>query len=66
MRFLGVKKTLSPAELRYLTDVDHHNHEALAALDRAGRHGVGIARYVRDGDDLLPPWPGNLRLQSAP
>jgi RimJ/RimL family protein N-acetyltransferase len=46
-----VKKDLSAAELRYFTDVDHHDHEALAALDRAGRHGVGIARYVRDADD---------------
>jgi RimJ/RimL family protein N-acetyltransferase len=51
MRFLGVKKELSAAELRYLTDVDHHDHEALAALDRAGGHGVGIARYVRDAED---------------
>jgi len=51
MRFLGVKKELSAAELRYLTDVDHHDHEALVALDRAGGHGVGIARYVRDADD---------------
>jgi RimJ/RimL family protein N-acetyltransferase len=50
-RFLGVKKELSAAELRYFTDVDHHDHEALAALDRAGGHGVGIARYVRDVDD---------------
>jgi RimJ/RimL family protein N-acetyltransferase len=45
MRFLGVKKELSAAELRYFTDVDHHDHEAL------GAHGVGIARYVRDADD---------------
>jgi RimJ/RimL family protein N-acetyltransferase len=51
MRFLGVKKELSAAELRYFTDVDHHDHEALAALDRAGGHGVGIARYIRDADD---------------
>jgi len=51
MRFLGVKKELSAAELRYLTDVDHHDHEALVALDRADGHGVGIARYVRDADD---------------
>jgi RimJ/RimL family protein N-acetyltransferase len=50
-RFLGVKKGLSAAELRYFTDVDHHDHEALAALDRAGGHGVGIARYVRDTGD---------------
>lgn len=51
MRFLGVKKELSAAELRYLTDVDHHDHEALGALDWVGGHGVGIARYVRDADD---------------
>jgi RimJ/RimL family protein N-acetyltransferase len=51
MRFLGVKKELSPAELRYFTDVDHHDHEALGALDRAGGHGVGIARYIRDAGD---------------
>ena len=51
MRFLGVKKELSAAELRYFTDVDHHDHEALGALDLAGGHGVGIARYVRDADD---------------
>src|SRR5215469_9022918 len=51
MRFLGVKKELSAAELRYFTDVDHHDHEALGALDRAGGRGVGIARYVRDADD---------------
>jgi RimJ/RimL family protein N-acetyltransferase len=51
MRFLGVKKELSAAELRYFTDVDHHDHEALGAVDRAGGRGVGIARYVRDADD---------------
>ena len=51
LRFLGVKKALTAAELRYFTDVDHHDHEALGALDRAGGHGVGIARYVRDADD---------------
>ena len=51
MRFMGVKKELSAAELRYFTDVDHHDHEALVALDRAGGQGVGIARYVRDAGD---------------
>ena len=53
MRFLGVKK-LSAAELRYLTDVDHHDHEALVALDRAGGQGVGIARYIGNADDPQP------------
>lgn len=51
MRFLTKKKELSPAELRYFTNVDHHDHEALGALDHAGGRGVGIARYVRDTED---------------
>jgi RimJ/RimL family protein N-acetyltransferase len=46
-RCLGAKKELSPAELRYLTDVDHHDHEALGALDHPSGQGVGIARYIR-------------------
>jgi RimJ/RimL family protein N-acetyltransferase len=50
-RFLSGKDTLSAAELRYLTDVDHHDHEALGALDHPGRRGVGVARYVRDTAD---------------
>ena len=51
MRFLGPKKTLSAAELRYFTEVDHHDHEALGALSHTDGHGVGIARYVRDAED---------------
>jgi len=50
LRFLRRKDALTPAELRYFTDVDHHDHEALGALDHTGG-GVGIARYVRDADD---------------
>jgi GNAT superfamily N-acetyltransferase len=45
------KQELSPAELRYFTDLDHHDHEALGALNHADGRGVGIARYVRDTDD---------------
>ena len=51
LRFLGPKASLSAAELRYFTDVDHRDHEALGALDRSGGRGVGIARYVRDAGD---------------
>jgi RimJ/RimL family protein N-acetyltransferase len=51
MRFLTAKKELSPAELRYFTDLDHHDHEALGALDHADGRGVGTARYVRDAHD---------------
>ena len=51
LRFLSPKQELSPAELGYFTDVDHHNHEALGALDHADGRGVGIARYIRDAAD---------------
>ena len=51
MRFLTRKKQLSGAELRYFTDVDHHDHEALVALTHPGGRGVGIARYIRHAAD---------------
>jgi GNAT superfamily N-acetyltransferase len=50
LRFLTAKEELRPAELHYLTDVDHYDHEAIAALDPAGR-SAGIARYIRDRSD---------------
>lgn len=51
LRFLGPKTMLPDAELRYLTEVDHHDHEAIGALSAADGCGVGIARYVRDAHD---------------
>ena len=51
LRFLGPKKQLTPAELRYLTEIDHHDHEALGAVDRSSGLGVGVARYVRSFED---------------
>src|SRR4051794_21670227 len=47
-RFLGFKKRLSEDELRFFTEVDHHDHEALGALDAVTGDGVGVARYLRD------------------
>jgi GNAT superfamily N-acetyltransferase len=47
LRFLGGKNALTASEVRYFTDVDHRDHEAVVALDLAGR-GAGVARYVRD------------------
>ena len=52
LRFLTSKSTLSAAELRYFTEIDHHDHEALGALDPADGRGLGIARYIRSG----VPW----------
>ena len=46
-RFLGSKKMLTPAELAFLTEVDHVDHEALGALDPESGEGIGVARYVR-------------------
>jgi RimJ/RimL family protein N-acetyltransferase len=51
MRFLTPKAELSAAELRYLTEVDHHDHEALGAVDHAAGRGVGVARYIRSAED---------------
>src|SRR5215213_8448908 len=47
MRYLAFKPRLSQAELRYLTDLDHSTHDALAALNGDGRI-VAIARYAED------------------
>ncbi|MGQ0842882.1 MAG: GNAT family N-acetyltransferase [Sporichthyaceae bacterium] len=46
-RFLVGKRSLSIGELHYLTDLDHHRHEALGALDPLDGRGIGIARYIR-------------------
>jgi GNAT superfamily N-acetyltransferase len=47
-RFLNPHGRLTAAELRYFTEVDHRDHEALIAVDPASGVGVGVARYVRD------------------
>lgn len=48
LRFLIDKPRLSPTELRYFTQVDHHDHEAIGARDAADGRGLGIARFIRD------------------
>jgi GNAT superfamily N-acetyltransferase len=46
-RFLVPVNRLSDEWLTYLTEVDHHDHEAIAALDPKTGRGVGVARFVR-------------------
>lgn len=46
-RFLHPVKHLSPRDLAYFTEVDHHDHEALIALDANDQEAVGVARYIR-------------------
>jgi GNAT superfamily N-acetyltransferase len=49
-RFLAPTDRLTEAMLRYFTEVDHHDHEALLALGPSGE-AVGVARYVRSPGD---------------
>ena len=46
-RFLVPMPRLSARLLRYLTEIDHHDHEALGALEAGSGEPIGIARYVR-------------------
>jgi GNAT superfamily N-acetyltransferase len=50
-RFLTGKPSLTPAEVHYFTEVDHHDHEALVAVDPGDGLGLGVARFVRHADD---------------
>ena len=54
MRFLTPKRELSAAELRYLTEIDHHDHEALGAADASGLV-VRAGRNVKSQACLTPP-----------
>jgi RimJ/RimL family protein N-acetyltransferase len=45
-RFLSPKVSFTAAELRYLTEVDGHDHVALVAIDEDGDL-VGVGRFVR-------------------
>ena len=47
-RFLSPKPSFTSSELAYLTEVDHHDHEALIAIEPESGEPVGVARYVRD------------------
>lgn len=72
-RFLSPREHLSEAELRYFTDVDHHNHEALIAIDPNNDEGVGVARYIRSKSEpsaaevavaVVDDWQGKGRRRS--
>ena len=47
-RFLAPMPELTEEMVRHLTEIDHHDHEAMIALDEQAGEGVGVARYVRD------------------
>ncbi len=51
-RFFAPLDHLSERDLAYLTEIDHSDHEALAAIDPASGEIIGVARYVRTDDGL--------------
>jgi RimJ/RimL family protein N-acetyltransferase/nucleotide-binding universal stress UspA family protein len=52
LRFQSPLTELSDQQLSYLTVVDHHDHEALLAVDASNGDAVGVARFVRITDDV--------------
>jgi RimJ/RimL family protein N-acetyltransferase len=49
-RFFAPLERLTEQDLRYLTEVDHHDHEAVAAVNPENGAIIGVARYVRSAD----------------
>jgi GNAT superfamily N-acetyltransferase len=47
LRFATAKPRLSERELDQLVDVDHHDREALVAIDPVTGRGVAVVRYVQ-------------------
>ena len=50
-RFFAPVQELSDGSLEYLVDIDHHDHEAVVAIDPSSGDLVGVARYVRQAPD---------------
>jgi GNAT superfamily N-acetyltransferase len=50
-RFFSPMASLSEAQLTYLTEVDHRDHEALVAVEPDSERGIGVARFVRSESD---------------
>jgi GNAT superfamily N-acetyltransferase len=59
-RFRGLASRLSERDLDRLTRIDHHEHEALAAIAPDGSRIVGVARYI-----ALPHDPGTAEVAVA-
>jgi GNAT superfamily N-acetyltransferase len=54
-RFFTPLRELGAAQLAYLTELDHHDHEALLALDAPDGACVGVARFVRVAPEVAEP-----------
>lgn len=54
-RFHAWKDSLTPADLRYLTEIDGVHHLAIVAYRPSDRHGLGVARFVQLEPGLAEP-----------
>jgi GNAT superfamily N-acetyltransferase len=54
-RFFTPLARLDDGLLAYLTEVDHHDHEALVAIAADSGSAVGVARFVRVAQDVAEP-----------
>jgi GNAT superfamily N-acetyltransferase len=54
-RFFAPQPRLDRRQLTYLTEVDHHDHEALLAIDVHTGTCTGVARFVRVGAEVAEP-----------
>jgi nucleotide-binding universal stress UspA family protein/RimJ/RimL family protein N-acetyltransferase len=50
-RFFTAISELSAADLAYLTEVDHHDHEAIIAIEPSTGDALGVARYIRSATE---------------
>ena len=50
-RFFSPVESLTESQLTYLTEVDHHDHEALVALEPGTDRGIGVARFIRSNTE---------------
>jgi GNAT superfamily N-acetyltransferase len=54
-RFFTPLRELDAGQLAYLTELDHHDHEALLAIDARSGSCAGVARFVRVADEAAEP-----------
>ncbi|MGH2964560.1 MAG: GNAT family N-acetyltransferase [Solirubrobacterales bacterium] len=52
-RFFRPLTELTERDLAYLSEIDHHDHEALAAIDPESGRLVGVARCIRAAEPHL-------------
>jgi GNAT superfamily N-acetyltransferase len=54
-RFFTPLRELDAGQLACLTELDHHDHEALLAIDARSGSCAGVARFVRVADEVAEP-----------